>query len=798
MGEALTMSMSYQEFQICVQAGEARFAQQWLNNNQDIAVSAPPSPPIFIVAGPGTGKTTVIALRALKLIFVDGFPPESIMATTFTRKAAKELRSRILAWGVATHQQASNCARNAGDQARIDWLSSLDINAIRTGTLDSLAEEMIEDDRQLGEITPTVIENFMSHGLLRRHVFYKDQRYKSDVLEKHLAGFNPQFPGVRGFAEKLKVCRSFADRILHDAVDLDRYAQASEGHRMLSEIIHDYHNHLQNSQLADFAMLENMVLERLKLGRLTTTIEKLKALLVDEFQDTNYLQEQIYYELCRRSKASLTVVGDDDQSIFRFRGATVEIFSNFARRIVQSLGDDWKPTRVDLTDNYRSTERIVSFSNHFITAEADYQAARSPGKQVGIPAASWAKDPSLNFPVLGMFRTSLEELNNDLCSFLGDIFRGNGYSIQVGGGKKLHLQRGANGDFGDAVLLAWKVGEENSSGKPRLPLLIRQKMKETYGVEVYNPRGRSLATIMEVAQCLGLLLECIDPEGRIQNTITSWRQDVPNCLNGWRKIARGFALSDPPPGGLQQFLSDWAERRANNMKAWPEEWPLLELMFTVITWIPFFQVSPEGQVYLEAISRAISEAAQISTYRSSILHGTAFDNQAIHELIREVFEPIAVGDVEVDEEIMPYVPHSNFPIMTIHQAKGLEFPLVIIDAGSDYRGDYAAQRRFRYPDNGSNEHVTESHVAAFSPIGSARIQRNDRQRAFDDIRRLYYVAKSRPQNALLLIGLTKQLGPKPKVLSIATGDLYGGGRSYNYTLASEWTVNSPANFVALI
>lgn len=162
-------TLTYQEFRSCIQAAVTRFTAQWLNVQQEAAVSAPPSPPVFIVAGPGTGKTTVVSLRALKHIFVDGFPPDSVLATTFTRKAASELRSRILSWGVAIYQEALMRARQVGDQQRESWLLSLDINSVQTGTLDALSEELISDDRQPGEITPALIESFMSRGLLRRN-----------------------------------------------------------------------------------------------------------------------------------------------------------------------------------------------------------------------------------------------------------------------------------------------------------------------------------------------------------------------------------------------------------------------------------------------------------------------------------------------------------------------------------------------------------------------------------------------------------------------------------------------------
>ena len=85
--------LTYPEFVASVQAAIPRFNVHWLNAEQDQAVSAPQNPPTFIVAGPGAGKTTVLVLRVLKLILVDQIPPTGIIATTFTRKAAGELRS---------------------------------------------------------------------------------------------------------------------------------------------------------------------------------------------------------------------------------------------------------------------------------------------------------------------------------------------------------------------------------------------------------------------------------------------------------------------------------------------------------------------------------------------------------------------------------------------------------------------------------------------------------------------------------------------------------------------------------
>ena len=785
--------LSYQEFVQCVRS-IPRFQQHWLNEAQDAAVAAAVHPPTFIVAGPGTGKTTVLALRALKLALVDGIPPKGIVVTTFTRKAAAELRSRILAWGYATMEYAR---ANSASAPRAQWLSNIDVNAVLVGTLDSIAEDFIAECRPPGGITPATIEGFLSTAIMRRHGLFPGGRLHNADLENLLSTFVPTYPGPRPFKVKLRESLSFADRVRHDGIDLHAFAAQGPGHQVFSDIVSDYFQYIEANYFADFARLEHLLLQGLTSNSLQRITDSVHAVLVDEFQDTNWLQEQIYFELCRRTGASLTVVGDDDQSIFRFRGATVELFATFETRIVSELGLEWQPQRVDLTNNYRSSAQVVNLCNQFVQVDPSYHAARVPGKQPLISAAAHALNPQP--PVLGMFRADCDSLATDLTQFMVEVFRGNGRVVQCQNGQHV-IVRANQGDFGDAVLLSRSANEYSSGDtpRPRLPLLIRNSLG-TLGVPVFNPRGRSLFEIESVRKLLGLALLCIDPQEAVLQSITNVSPTVRGRMQLWRSVGETFAQSNPVPGGLQQFLLGWRTRVPGNMPQWPSEWPLLELFFTLVTWIPEFQLEPEGQVYLEAIARTIAEAGQFSTYGARILFGNSVhSSNSVRAAIREVFEMIANGDAEVDEEIMPYVPRNYFPIMTIHQAKGLEFPLVIVDVGSDFRTNNVQQRRFRYPESPDTIHQVEQIVAPFCPTGLARMQRPGIDRAWDDLRRLYFVAFSRPENVLLLVGLTSQMGNNPRVRSVATGDSRNGPRGMTFVPAASWHEGLPASCVALI
>ena len=207
--------LEYQEFVAYVRQSVPRFNAQWLNSQQDDAVRAPAHPPTFIVAGPGSGKTTVLALRVLKLILVDGLLPSAIIATTFTRKAAAELRSRILAWGY--NAIAGARASTTQDLVRLQWLNEIDINAVRVGTLDSLTESFLAECRPPGGITPATIEGFFASAIMRRFGLFAHQRFQNVDLTAFFTNLFQSGNSPIPFSAKLDFLLSLADRVRHDS-----------------------------------------------------------------------------------------------------------------------------------------------------------------------------------------------------------------------------------------------------------------------------------------------------------------------------------------------------------------------------------------------------------------------------------------------------------------------------------------------------------------------------------------------------------------------------------------------------
>lgn len=772
------------------------------NKEQSVCISADPAYPLLIVAGPGTGKTTVMVLRALRHLLVDRIEPEGIVVTTFTRKAAQEVRTRWLDWGLPLVEAAKSHAslQSGDDQA---WLERIDLNRCITGTLDSICETLLSEHRVPGTATPVLIEGYPANQKLLKAGLAKAYTESRSILEPYLSAFNFDGAPPSTQGEFVKIARVIVDRFTHDRVDIQNY-RTSEPHAAAKELLaatyEEYCASLAQSSQLDFALLEFEFLNRLQTKGLDSAVSGWKALLVDEYQDTNPLQEAIYFEVMRRTGASLSVVGDDDQSLYRFRGATVELFTQFVSRLEAAVGV--KARTEALFQNYRSTEEITTLFNTFIENEPGFAQARIQPPKPKIHA----ERGQIGLPVLGMFRKDAATLASDVASFLDDVFRKGGKSIPLADGSQTKLVcNSPGGDFGDAVVLAHSTAEykrfKSESPKQMFPSMLRHEL-ELRNVGVFNPRGQALSDQPSVQCFLGLLLECVDrsttanPDGTLTPEVMGLTNLARARMLEWRVAAQAYIEADPAPGGLRTFVDAWHGRQSST-GPWPEEWPVLELAFKLVAWMPQFQHDPEHQIWLEAVSRSITQARLFSPYTGQILNASPQDVRSRSSVIRDILRPIAEGLVDVDEEVLQNVPRDRLAYMTIHQSKGLEFPLVIVDVSSGFATNHAKTAYARYPSAASTVACLEDDLAPFTEIGSARRKRTGLDRSFDDLMRLYYVAYSRAQTALLIIGHEKTIVTGNPVKTVASGWARNGSWSWHKSEKPQPTLANSVPVVLL-
>jgi DNA helicase-2/ATP-dependent DNA helicase PcrA len=271
-------------------------------------------------------------------------------------------------------------------------------------------------------------------------------------------------------------------------------------------------------------------------------------------------------------------------------------------------------------------------------------------------------------------------------------------------------------------------------------------------------------------------LECIDPEASIEADVETLPQDATSTFQEWRLEAQNY-ISDAPPSRTGRTLSDFVEAWQSRGNGWSTDVALADLVYRLITWIPEMQNDIEGLVHLEAVQRTVTQAALFGTFGSELVFDPRdrdLETRSIRDVYWNVLVPLATGSINIDEELLETVPRDRLNIMSIHQAKGLEFPLVVVDVGSDFRSKHHSQAFKRFPRHGTTATILEDELRDHSPIGTPA--RASLDRAFDDLIRQYFVAFSRAQDVLLLVGLNSvregyklTSGADRKIPNIATG-----------------------------
>jgi DNA helicase-2/ATP-dependent DNA helicase PcrA len=307
-------------------------------------------PALLIVAGAGSGKTRVLTHRIASLLRGREAWPSQILAITFTNKAAGEMRERV--------------EQLVGESARGMWISTFHSACVRI---------LRREAEQFGFTKSfTIYDSGDSRALIKRLV----KEHEADAL-----GLTPA--SVQSKISKLK----------NELADADSYARDANMNdpveRMFTDLFRAYQRQLQRANAFDF---DDLIAQTVYLFRAFPQVadvyrRRFRHVLVDEYQDTNHAQYALIHELTRpvstqtdvgggmlalmdeAEGASLTVVGDSDQSIYAFRGADIRNITEFER--------DYPGAKVVLLEqNYRSTQNILTAANSVIRNNFDRKDKR--------------------------------------------------------------------------------------------------------------------------------------------------------------------------------------------------------------------------------------------------------------------------------------------------------------------------------------------------------------------------------------------------------------------------------------
>jgi DNA helicase-2/ATP-dependent DNA helicase PcrA len=669
------------------------------------------SGPLLIAAGPGTGKTEVLVSRCLKFVCCDSVTPGSILLTTFTEKAAKNLQDRL--------SEAFLFLAEMYPQ-----LTDIDPSDLRIGTLHGLCNDILQEYRYTAYQNLRLLDEVESALLLHKSVVGSIQPIKGTLFSQfgYLFGNKPQ--NVLSRWDWALALQKILNRIIEDRINLNMLQPAGSPWAALLQVDNLYEQALAGTHACDFSRLLRYFWEFLDTaqgnlflaGDSTGVRLPVTHVLVDEYQDTNPIQEAIYLRLCDSQPHNITVVGDDDQALYRFRGGTVECMVGFPL----SCQTRWSisPQVIYLSSNYRSDSDIVQWCNSYITSFPQMSApnVRIPGK----PPLQPAVGRTGTHPAVSLIRANT--VSACAASFANLV--------------SSLLTYGIVSDYSQCVLLLRSTRNSPHFAGPYLAALQAQN------VPVYNPRSKDYLEQDEVAQCLGAFVRIIDPQlihvgdvlsPKIQQLVQSW-------------VAEYDAVCSANPE-LANYVSQGAQAIASKSIGERITPATPTIIYRILAHQPFigYQANPERDLRLSKLTRLFESFC--SQYGRQLWSDDTTPGQlpgwwygSFYYGLCGYLTQRGLDDDEAEEVVCPT---GYLPIMTVHQAKGLEFDFVFVGnlglnvSDSDSHRLEEDLRQFRH------NPPTVTH-----PISATQWH--------DDIRQ-HFVAYSRAKFALILIANDSQL-----------------------------------------
>lgn len=626
-----------------------------------------------IIACAGSGKTTTIAKKVAYLLDPkNGFDvlPENIIAFTYTEKAAAELKSRILNY--ASSQRG---------------MADMYIGTIHGWCLKALQDNEFEYQKYsvLDEIKLRLFvdKNYETIGMKDIH-----KLGKSNELMR-------RFVDTSRFIKIMDIVRES---------DLQTEVPSN-----ISQAKTKYEQSLTSKAYFDFSMIMDKALIHLRSegSNLRQSIQrKIKYLIVDEYQDVNAKQEQLIHEIYKASSCIITVVGDDDQNIYQWRGSNNKYIIDFDKKYAPSI-------TIPLTVNYRSSKGITAVASSLI----DNNQTRIRKEMSSAEKQSFSK----NIDILYNQYDSIEEENESIAHFVNSL---KGVAFKDDDDAE---PRGLS--FSDMCILVrtWKKAESIVAAL------------EANNIPYVTAGVNQLFSTQEVKAALGIF-------EYLNNYIT----DESELKTLWKSLP--FAVYDS--GKLDTAIKGLENRRPKSRTDHTgNKVKLTDKEFAYNLQDIFWEFLETAEIFEDAfIDYSNEKSEKSSRERAEII----FYNLGKFSQVIKDFEEVNFSSGAAPYHLFNFLSFINYAaqdyypegwinnpfktpnavqIMTIHQAKGLEFPAVFIPG---LNRNYLPQKR----KGGLNEwHFLSVDVVADQERYSG---------SEEDERRLLYVAITRSQKFLLL------------------------------------------------
>lgn len=601
------------------------------NENQRKAISIA-SGPVLITAGPGTGKTYTLVQRTLFLIQECGIAPESIFIATFTEKAAKELVTRI------TNELAAK-------------KFVVDINEMYIGTFHSLCLRILKEHLEYTRLK-------RNYRLLDAF----DQKYtifQNINKFRNIDGIDLVFPNSGAWKQSEDIC-NYVNVLSEEMINSKELQKDSDAVIVtLGKVLEIYQEILNENNLMDFSSIQTeaymLLIEHKEI--LEEMHKKFTHIMVDEYQDTNYIQEQLVFLLAGERK-NICVVGDDDQGLYRFRGATIRNILEFPQKFA-----DGECNIIKLVVNYRSNSDIVDFYNKWMMTtdgakfkfkwdKFRYDKKIEPYEKTMLNSAAVVKLSGID---------DKDEWYEKILKFI--------YKLKELGKLK---------DYNQIAFLF------NSVKHKRVTALAR--FLEENHINVYSPRSDMFFERDEIRLTLGCLMLVFPKyvQGLENGQYTFLQPEHITYYRNCIMLANGYVTKPEN----KEFLK-WLRNRGKIHVGLQgtTDYAYSGLLYQMFEFEPFVKIlDTELDVGIVDVrpSRNLAKLTQIINkfeylHRVDVLNGT-YININTERLFNLYLRLIYDGGVSEYEDEAEYAPSGCVSFLTIHQSKGMEFPIVFVDS----------------------------------------------------------------------------------------------------------------------